>query len=631
MRALVIATVVAQLGACGGESSKAQDTAAADTAMVDVAGEDASDGADGATPEDSVAPDTTPPLAPWQHEGPIAPGIGVVPTPPYFLEVSAATGVTAFGRSEGRAMVVDLDGDGRDDLVTLPVTLAEGERMTPRMFRSAGPNAEGQVQYVEHTDPGGLSDAVAVSMAFGDLDNDGDQDVVTGLGFRAAGGKLGAWLNDGAGHFVYAGLGGLRSPILGKDGGADIYKEVAAIALADFDRDGLLDLYLGHWYSGAVGVDGQYLPPDDELYRGDGAGGFAPVVLPDQTNPLTLEVAPSYTNVARAAYGLALADYDDDGDLDLFVNNYGAGRPAMDSPPRYFDHNFLWRNDGGQVFTDVGAAEKVAATTRGIGGVQKETPVVMDGVTFPGPIGGNGFGCQWGDLDNDGDLDLAVGTIAHPDYPQADRTLLHYNQGPGISPRFTEESAARGLEYYEDELHPALVDVDQDGRLDFAMSRLRGGSKFEFYLQGQDQSFHKATWAESGVDIARPGPTVWLDYDGDGDLDFFMPQGGGRLFENAIGQANRGLALTLVATTPRDATGARVTLRTSIGPQIREVVGGHGHYNTAWTRTVHFGLGRDSGASDVTIRWPNGEVQVLGAVKADLKLRVTQGGAVEIL
>jgi len=224
-----------------------------------------------------------------------------------------------------------------------------------------------------------------------------------------------------------------------------------------------------------------------------------------------------------------------------------------------------------------------------------------------------------------------VGTIAHPDYPQSDRTMLHYNQGPGISPRFTEESAARGLEYYEDELHPALVDVDRDGRLDFAMSRLRGGSKFEFYFQGSDQNFHKTTYEESGIDIERPGPTVWFDYDGDGDLDFFMAQGGGRLFENRVGQLNRGLVLELVATAPRDATGTRVTLSTSIGAQIREVEAGHGHYNSQWSRKVFFGLGRDSGAHDVTIRWPNGEVQSLGDVKADLTLRVTQGGTIEIL
>ena len=80
--------------------------------------------------------------------------------------------------------------------------------------------------------------------------------------------------------------------------------------------------------------------------------------------------------------------------------------------------------------------------------------------------------------------------------------MLHINGG-GEAPVFEEESAQRGLEYYEDELHPALIDVDNDGRLDLAMSRLRGGSKFEFYFQAADHQFGMIDQAESGVDIER--------------------------------------------------------------------------------------------------------------------------------
>ncbi|PKN58530.1 MAG: hypothetical protein CVU56_05475 [Deltaproteobacteria bacterium HGW-Deltaproteobacteria-14] len=610
------------LVACGsdGDNGVADtlDTVADDTGAVDVA-------------VDTEPADTTPPLEPWQHDGPIMTAAAVAPVAPYFTEVTDAVGLTDFFPGVGRVQVVDLDGDGRDDLAMRPTTVAEGEQLLPRFARNAGADGDGQIHFEDVTAASGMADAAATTMVFGDIDNDGDQDAFTALSFRTPTGKLGAWLNDGAGHFTYAANVGMLPATLGVSQGNTIYKEAAGLGLADFDGDGVLDVYLGHWYSGSPTTDGQYLPPDDELYKGDGAGNWSFVTLPEQTDPKTLEVHPSYVGVSRAAYGLAVADYDDDGDLDIFVNNYGAGRPALDSEPSYFEQNFLWRNDGAMTFVDAAGPEQVDATARGIGGVQKESPVIMDGVTYPGPIGGNGFGCQWGDLDNDGDLDLAIGTIAHPDYPQSDRTLLHYNQGAGVTPRFTEESAARGLEYYEDELHPALVDVDGDGRLDFAMSRLRGGSKWEFYFQQADQNFHKATWAESGVDIERPGPTVWLDYDGDGDLDFFMGQASGRLFRNNNGQQNHWLVLRLVATAPKDATGARVTLVTSVGTQTREVTSGHGHYNTQFTRNVHFGLGGDSGAADVTIRWPNGEVQTLGAVKADVTLRVTQGGAVELL
>ncbi|MFT7580846.1 MAG: hypothetical protein ACI9MR_002520, partial [Myxococcota bacterium] len=565
--------------------------------------------------------------APWEHTEPIVTGPSNTDwTAGIFLEVTEEAGITEAAPTQYRGMIVDFDGDGRDDIVTLAATVTAPAKMNPRFTRNAGPNDAGQVRFEDVTSATGMADAEAAIMVFADVDNDGDQDIFTGVSFRAPDGIAGIWTNDGTGTFSLSGTNGINGGYVGQNGANRFYNEMAAAGFADFDGDGILDLYVGNWYVGSEG--GQSAPTDDTLYRGMGNSVFEAVTLPAQTNPLTAQVAPDLAGVGRAAYGLSIADFDDDGDMDLFVNNYGAGRPAGNSPPRYWDHNFLWRNDGNMVFTDVGVTAGVAATTRGIGGVEEETTVRLGGEDFPGPIGGNGFGCQWGDLNNDGRLDLVVGTIAHPDYPQSDRTMLHYNQGDGT---FSEESAARGLEYNEDELHPALIDVDNDGRLDFAMSRLRGEGKWEFYNQADDGNFVQRTHAESGVDIGRPSATLWLDYDGDGDLDMFMPKGTGRLFENTLGQNNNALEIRLVATAPKDATGARITLTTSVGTQVREVTSGNGHYNSQLSRGQYFGLGQDSGAADVTIRWPNGEVQVLGNVRANYALEVTQGGAIEIL
>ncbi len=578
----------------------------------------------------------------WAHVGPVVFGApAATPTTPLFADISDASGISSIGALTGRAMVVDFDGDGRDDIVTLPTTVPEAapgetqQAMTPTFMRNVGDqDGDGVVDFVDASADSGMSDATMVVMAFGDLDNDGDQDAVSAYGFRAAGGEHGVWLNDGAGGFTFVGRAGLAAPEIGQAAAGTVYQEPSAIALADFNRDGLLDLYLGHWSAGDV-EGGLYDPSADVLYLGDGAGGFSRTTLPDQHNPLTSQVNPADAGVPRRAYGLALGDIDDDGDLDLFVNNYGAGRPAAGSAPVYWDHNLLWRNDSsvnGLQLTDIGEAAGVAATTRGIGGVEQETPVTIGQTTYPGPIGGNGFGCQFGDLDNDGDLDLIIGTIAHPDYPQSDRTMLHYNQGTDANGvvMFSEESAERGLEYYEDELHPALVDIDNDGRLDIAMSRLRGGSKWEAYLQGADGTFGMLTSTDSGVDIERPGPTLWLDVDDDGDLDFFMAKGAGRLFENLAGTGNASLQLELVGRDGGDATGARVTLTSSVGTQVRELVATNGHYNSQLSQRLSFGLGGDSGARDVRVRWPDGSVETLGDVQAGLTLRVTQGQGVEI-
>lgn len=619
--ALTLALMVAGCGSSGGDGP--------DTTTATDTGPDEDAAADTGAADTAQPVDTTPPAPPeWQHEGPIVPGAAKAPVAPLFVNVAAEVGLDAMDLGgPGRAMVVDFDGDGRDDLVVLPATVTAPATMSPKFLRNAGKDGAGQVRFEDVTAASGMAEAEATVMVFADIDNDGDEDVFTGVGFRAANGEVAVWLNDGHGVFTSAGSGGLASPVLGQSQGNTIYKEISAASFADLDGDGLLDLYYGTWYSGSPTTDGQYPPPLDELYKGDGHGGWTAVTLPAQTNPLTVELEPALAGTGRPTYGIAMADFDGDGDMDIFVNNYGAGRPALGSPPSLWEWNFLWRNDGGMQFTDVGVAAGVAATRRGIGGVEKEEAVVMDGKTYPGPIGGNGFGCQWGDLDNDGDMDLVVGTIAHPDYPQSDRTMLHYNQG-GPDWKFTEESKARGLQYYEDELHPALIDVDNDGRLDFAISRLRGGSKWELYLQQASQKFRMLSYAETGVDITRPNGTVWLDYDGDGDLDFFMPLGKSVLMENRVGQDNGWLELRLVATAPRDATGARVTIETSVGEQVREVTSGNGHYNTQLSRHLLFGLGGDSGAGNVTIRWPNGEVQALGDVKAGRRLRVTQGGEI---
>lgn len=623
---LAAALALALAGACStdeGSGSPGADTGAAQDEGQDAESTDTG-GPDAPVPDGGGdAADAGPAPAPWQHLGPITTAAAAPPTGPYFVDVTEAAGITDVEIGHGRVQVVDLNGDLEDDLVTQPI---QGGALLPRVLTHDGASG-----FVDTTAAAGIADAEMAFAAFADLDNDGDQDMLSALSFRAAEGTMGVWLQQDDGTLLYTGANGIAPVFLGFAGENAVYKEQAAAGFADFDGDGIHDLYIGTWRAGSPTVEGSYGPTDDELYLGDGTGEFQPAALPDQHNPLTSKYHPDLAGVPRAAYGLSLADFDDDGDLDVFVNNYGAGRPVAGSPPSYWEWNFLWRNDsapGSLSFTDVSVEYGVAATERGIGGVQQETPVELGGVTYEEHVGGNGFGSHWADFDNDGDLDLVVGTIAHPDYAQSDRTMLHVNrQTEGQT--FTEESAERGLLYAEDELHPFWVDVDNDGRLDLAVSRLRE-TNFELYLQKADGTYDHQSYAESGIEVERPGPTAWLDYDGDGDLDCYIAKGRGLLYENQVGQANGWLELRFVAKAPRDATGTRVTLTTSAGPQMREIVGTGSHYNNQRTRAAYFGLGGDSGAADVQIRWPDGEVQALGDVKANQRLLVTQGGEIQV-
>jgi hypothetical protein len=279
----------------------------------------------------------------------------------------------------------------------------------------------------------------------------------------------------------------------------------------------------------------------------------------------------------RAAMGVSAGDYDNDGDLDVFVANYGAGRPGLMlasgltcEPPRYWDQDLLWRNDGAAL-TEVGAQAGVAATMRGPSGIAMEEPLVIGEEcpvevrgTYTSPIGGNSFTSQFADFDNDGDLDLVVGAVAHPDYVQSDPTLVFVNQGPPDY-RFEAMREELGLRYREDEKHVSMVDVDADGLLDLAITGFRNPAEntLDVYLQSDAHRFELADPATTGVTDRAQETIVWLDYDRDGDLDLYVAeeQEPARLFRNTAADANHVLVIALEAEGIRDATGARLRAR----------------------------------------------------------------------
>ena len=573
-------------------------------------------------------------------------GAAVAPAAPYFTDVTDEAGLGGdLTLGFGRPVVVDLDGDLRDDLAMSPAH--DGEHPVPPASCSwlALRNAGGAFE--DFTAASGLGAASAGLLVFGDLDNDGDQDAYGGViaadpDNLVAQDGWGVWRNDGGGAFAHEGANGTK--LLQFDCGdyTCTASEIAA-SLVDFDGDGNLDLYIGSWEWSDGVTDVRYTPPGrDHLFEGLGDGTFVDrsAALPAHNPPPNGVTDPVSASFGRAAMGTAPGDYDNDGDMDLFVANYGAGRPGlgMCSPPMYWDRDLLWRNDGDFAFADVATAAGVAATMRGPSGIAEEEPLVMGDDcpaevqgTYPSPIGGNSFTPQFGDFDNDGDLDLVVGAIAHPDYLQADPTLLFVNQG-GPDWEFTEESLERGLEYREDEKHVYFVDIDNDGLLDIAATGFRDEAENDFrvYLQQADHTFALAIEGdETGITDRKQEGAAWLDYDGDGDLDLFIAKDtvNGILLRNDVGDDNHRIALRLEAAAPRDATGARVTIQSSAGPQLREVTGPHGHYNPQLPRTVYFGLGGDTCAVGAVVRWPDGTEQELGDLAADRLYTVVQGEA----
>jgi hypothetical protein len=367
--------------------------------------------------------------------------------------------------------------------------------------------------------------------------------------------------------------------------GVEVMDPTAAAAFGDGNGDGVVDLYWGNWLI-------QYPNPPavaDVYMEGKGDGVFSNVSV---SSGIDLKKA--------ACYGVRWNDYDNDGDQDIWVGNYGYGA------------NLLWTNDGTGKFTDVGYLLGVA----------------MDKIGFQG---GNTFGGDFGDIDNDGDLDLYAANIAHPRYqPWSDISMLLVNQGPPDF-KFTEERAARGLSYDEGDVNAAFADFDNDMHLDLAVASLYGGHYSRLYRNDGTGRFTNVTY-EANVAVEDAVTVAWADVDKDGDLDLLVVDRSGanraHLFINRVGQDRAWVQLDLRGTTTnRGGVGARVTLKAGGVTQIREVRAGGGH-NVQSDRIVHFGLGDNTAIDEVTVRWVGGVTETITGLEPRRRYRVEQGSGV---
>ena len=171
-------------------------------------------------------------------------------------------------------------------------------------------------------------------------------------------------------------------------------------------------------------------------------------------------------------------DYDNDGDLDLFVSN----------GPQAGSTNFLYRNDGEGVFT------KIA-----------EDPIVSDHTPS--------VGTTWGDYDNDGDLDLYVTNW----YGQPNQ--LYANNGDGTFDRITTGPPVADPGFSE---AASWGDYDADGDLDLYVANSDGSLRNALYTNKGDGSFTRVDSGAPVTDTRASRSVSWVDYDADGDLDLFV-------------------------------------------------------------------------------------------------------------
>ena len=279
--------------------------------------------------------------------------------------------------------------------------------------------------------------------------------------------------------------------------------------------------------------------------------------------------------VETVAAGLALFDYDNDNDIDIyFLNGAYHDSDPTGKPPR----NTLYRNDGNWRFVDV-------TETAGVGDQ------------------GYGLGVAVADYDNDGDIGLFVAEVAHAwAGDSADRSCLLVNLGPQAGYRF-ERRYDLGIDRHHDgdrwnegDLYAAWIDFDNDGLQDLLISSgdYPDGQFLRLFHQQADHRFVEVT-AEAGFSWEGSGCLSLADFDHDGDVDILVTRSNTRLppsrssalpprvalFRNNVGQRNHFLTVRLIGRgeggANRSAIGTRVIVRTDDLVQTREVYGGLGH------------------------------------------------------
>lgn len=407
----------------------------------------------------------------------------------------------------------------------------------------------------------------AHAAAWGDYDNDGWLDLVIASFDSSQPSVL--YRNTGNGEFTRETAATVGS--LATNRAASV-----AVAWADYDADGFLDLFVAN---GAL-VDNH----QDALYHNEGNGRFTRIL----TNAIA---AP-----ARRSTQGTWSDYDNDGDPDLLVTHSRE------------QGNSLFRNDGQGRFSDVSA---LAGLTNSADSV----------------------GAAWGDYDGDGDLDLIITNLGQ-NSPNT-RNLLYNNQGNGTFERITTGDVAEDLGHF---LSCAWIDYDNDGWLDLFLTVPSDDDpsptsvKSRLYHNQGDGTFRKVTQGSVVTDGGHTGGAAWGDYDNDGFLDLFVCFGVWAIRTNALyhnhGNPNAWIKIRCVGTdSNRSAIGAKVRVRAKIGGidrwQLRQIVGSEGwlSYNSP---EALIGLGDARVVDILRVEWPSGIVQEFRDVPVRTTLTVVE-------
>ncbi len=526
-----------------------------------------------------------------------------------FVDVTAQSGIRFFGRSPHTPLkylietmgsgvaLFDCDNDGRLDAFFVngaPITDPEPKGAIPQKTEAQYWNRlyhqKPDGTFEDITEKAGLEGmGFDMGVAVGDYDNDGYEDLyVTGYG----------------GNHLYHNNGNCTFTDVTSSAGVGGSGWSTSAAWVDLDNDGLLDL-----------VVGRYVVWDwNDVWCGEHSAGHRAFCQPDIFNPISMLVYHNdgnghFTEVSHKlgldkparALGLAIADYDRDGRIDLYVAN--------DSMPE-----FLFHQKSNGTFEEVG--------------MESASAVNADGQTYAG------MGVDFADYNNDGWPDILVTDLGNQKYAlyrnQRDGTFDYATNSTelGTITLFHSGWSARFLDYDNDGWKDLLIaqghDLDnvelQDPQLHYRepMLLLRNTGHGFADVSAESGTVFKEAWAARGMAIG--------DIDNDGRIDAVVTTNDGEahVLRNETVTGNHWITLRLIGhKSNRDGIGAVVRVNGSGGPQWATVTTASGYLSSSDPR-VHFGLGPAADRVQIQIHWPSGTVQTLDNVQPDRQITIDE-------
>ena len=527
------------------------------------------------------------------------------PKPVAFENIAAAAGVTFThinGASADKylvetmgsgALFFDYDNDGWIDLFLVDggsvADNALNARARHRLFRNTGKGV-----FKDATESSGIRhQEYGMGACAGDVDNDGRIDLyITNYGPNVL------YRNGGNGVFTDV----TRAAGVGLAGWS------TSCAFLDIDGDGDLDLFVTN-YLDAPKTNNRFCGDPQRrirvychplvypavanvLYRNDGKGAFTDVSAETGLN-----------KYLGNGLGVAVGDYDDDGRPDVFVAN--------DSVP-----NFLFHNEGGGRFSEIGLLAGVA--------------VARDGKPRAG------MGTEFADYNGDGRLDLVV--TNH----EFETTSLFRNDGGSSFVDTTLDAGISSATLPFVGFGVGFFDFDNDADLDLSIvnghvidntALFRAGSTHAqrklLFLNTNGRRFAEIS-QQSGSGFAKDGVGRTLiggDIDNDGDIDLVVTNNGGaaEILRNTGGNARNAIEIRVVGTrSNRDGLGARLTITAGGRTQVREIKSGSSYLGQNDLR-AHVGLGEATRVDRIDVRWPAGHTESIRDVAANQIVTVTEG------